>query len=140
MEHDVMTNRAETAERKTRGHPSCRQMQLTADQQYEPEPEAYHSAEIARSCTLFYVTLFAKVLMKVRTLDSGPKIFVCHCRPFKSSNPSESHQQRQDVGRAYEQAQYKLWQHNDVNVSYNRTYNNSTIFIRNNCHKNNVTQ
>jgi hypothetical protein len=35
-----MTNQAETAERKTRRHPSCRHMQSTADQQFEPEPEA----------------------------------------------------------------------------------------------------
>jgi len=49
MEHKVTTNQAETAEPNTKRHPSCRQFTLTADQPNEPDPEAYHNADISRS-------------------------------------------------------------------------------------------
>ena len=72
MENNVMINQAETAARKTRCHPSCRQLQLEADQQIEPELEAYLSTDIAWSSAPFYATLITKILKKISILDFGP--------------------------------------------------------------------
>jgi hypothetical protein len=49
MEHNVMTNQAETAERNTKATSFLSAVALEADQPTEREPKAYLTADISRT-------------------------------------------------------------------------------------------